>query len=84
MHGVSTRSVDDLVKAMGGSGVSKSQVSRLCQEIDEKVRRLSRATARGRLALSVDRRHLCEGAPERPHRLGGDDRRRRRQRRWTS
>ena len=30
VHGVSTRSVDDLVKAMGGTGVSKSQVSRLC------------------------------------------------------
>jgi len=29
--------VDELVKAMGGSGVSKSQVSRLCEEIDEKV-----------------------------------------------
>jgi transposase-like protein len=37
VHGVSTRSVDDLVKAMGGSGVSKSQVSRLCAEIDERV-----------------------------------------------
>jgi transposase-like protein len=37
VQGVSTRSVDDLVKAMGGSGVSKSQVSRLCEEIDEKV-----------------------------------------------
>ena len=34
----STRSVDDLVKAMGMSGISRSQVSRLCQEIDEKVR----------------------------------------------
>ena len=34
---VSTRSVDDLVKAMGMSGVSKSQVSRLCEEIDERV-----------------------------------------------
>lgn len=38
VHGVSTRSVDDLVKAMGGSGVSKSQVSRLCEEIDERVK----------------------------------------------
>src|SRR5205814_8155901 len=36
-HGVSTRSVDNLVKAMGMSGISKSQVSRLCLEIDEKV-----------------------------------------------
>lgn len=38
VQGVSTRSVDDLVKAMGGTGVSKSQVSRLCEEIDERVR----------------------------------------------
>jgi len=37
VHGVSTRAVDDVVKAMGGSGVSKSQVSRLCEEIDERV-----------------------------------------------
>ena len=38
VQGVSTRSVDDLVKAMGMSGISKSQVSRLCEEIDEKVK----------------------------------------------
>jgi putative transposase len=37
VHGVSTRSVDELVKALGMSGVSKSQVSRLCAEIDERV-----------------------------------------------
>ncbi|PTR05753.1 mutator family transposase [Cereibacter azotoformans] len=37
VHGVSTRSVDDLVKAMGAGGMSKSQVSRLCSEIDERV-----------------------------------------------
>src|SRR5579864_4503712 len=37
VHGVSTRSVDDLVKAMGMTGISKSQVSRLCEEIDAKV-----------------------------------------------
>ena len=37
VHGVSTRSVDELVKAMGMSGISKSQVSRLCAEIDERV-----------------------------------------------
>jgi putative transposase len=38
VHGVSTRAVDDLVKAMGMSGISKSQVSRLCEEIDDKVK----------------------------------------------
>jgi transposase-like protein len=37
VHGISTRSVDDLVKAMGMTGISKSQVSRLCEEIDERV-----------------------------------------------
>src|ERR1700734_3171208 len=38
IQGVSTRSVDDLVKAMGMSGISKSQVSRLCEEIDDRVK----------------------------------------------
>jgi len=37
VHGVSTRSVDDLVQALGMSGISKSQVSRLCGEIDGKI-----------------------------------------------
>ena len=37
LHGISTRSVDDLVQAMGCAGVSKSQVSRLCTDIDERV-----------------------------------------------
>ncbi|MFD7714224.1 IS256 family transposase [Streptomyces sp. NPDC059785] len=36
VHGVSTRGVDDLVKALGGdSGISKSEVSRICQALDE-------------------------------------------------
>jgi transposase-like protein len=38
IQGISTRSVDDLVKAMGMSGISKSQVSRLCADIDERVK----------------------------------------------
>src|SRR6476660_6795080 len=37
IQGISTRSVDDLVRAMGMEGISKSQVSRLCGEIDERV-----------------------------------------------
>ena len=36
--GVSTRRVDDLVQAMGLTGISKSQVSKLCKDIDERVR----------------------------------------------
>ena len=38
VQGISTRSVDDLVIALGMSGISKSQVSRLCEEIDDKVK----------------------------------------------
>ncbi|PXW49985.1 IS256 family transposase [Methylobacterium sp. B4] len=37
IQGISTCSVDDLVRAMGGTGISKSQVSRLCEEIDARV-----------------------------------------------
>jgi len=37
VHGVSTRAVDDLVVAMGGSGISKSEVSRICAGLDETV-----------------------------------------------
>src|SRR5580704_3351877 len=39
IQGISTRSVDELVRAMGMEGISKSQVSRLCTEIDERVQR---------------------------------------------
>ena len=36
VHGVSTRKVDDLVKALGAaSGISKSEVSRICAELDQ-------------------------------------------------
>ena len=38
VQGISTRSVDELVQAMGCTGVSKSQVSRLCAEIDQRVK----------------------------------------------
>ena len=37
VHGISTRSVDDLVEAMGGVGISKSEVSRICAGLDETV-----------------------------------------------
>lgn len=39
VQGVSTRRVDDLVKALGMTGSSKSQVSRLCKELDAEVER---------------------------------------------
>ena len=37
VEGVSTRRVDDLVKALGCEGISKSQVSRICGELDRVV-----------------------------------------------
>jgi hypothetical protein len=81
VHGVSTRSVDDLVKAMGMTGTSKSQVSRLCEEDRREGEGVPEPPDRRRLALSVDRCHLREGARERAHRLGGSDCCGRRQRR---
>src|ERR671915_645983 len=39
VQGVSTRRVDDLVQALGMTGISKSQVSRLCQALDAEVER---------------------------------------------
>lgn len=39
VQGVSTRKVDDLVRALGLDGISKSEVSRLCAELDERMER---------------------------------------------
>ena len=62
VQGISTRSVDDLVKAMGIGGISKSQVSRLCEEIDGKVKAFLDRPIEGDWP-SVDRCHLPEGQP---------------------
>lgn len=84
VHGVSTRAMDDLVQAMGGeadqamirwimappNGISRSQVSRLCEEIDDRVDAfLTRPIEGGwhapsllepmaQRGASLDRRHL--------------------------
>jgi transposase-like protein len=47
VQGISTRRVDDLVQALGLHGVSKSQVSRLCQELDAEVERFRTRRLRG-------------------------------------
>jgi len=39
VHGVSTRKVDALIKALGLEGISKSQVSRICAELDADIER---------------------------------------------
>ncbi len=68
--GVSTRRVDELVQAMGLSGISKSQVFQAVQG-DRRARPcLSRPAARRRVAVSVARRDLPEAARGRPHRVG--------------
>ena len=59
VQGVSTRSVDELVKAMGGTGISKSQVSRLCEDIDERVQAFLNRPIEGRWPyLWVDATYL--------------------------
>ena len=50
VQGVSTRAVDDLVEAMGiDTGISKSEVSRICEALDERVEEF-----RGRTLGHVD------------------------------
>ena len=82
MQGVSTRSVADLVKAMGMTGISKSQLSRLCAEIDERVKPFPERPIEGSWPYLVVRRPRREGAQERQddlrcrdNRCGGERRR---------
>jgi transposase-like protein len=61
LHGVSTRKVDDLVKALGAdSGISKSEVSRICAGLDEEV-----ALFRDRDLAALDYPYLFLDAPYR-------------------
>jgi transposase-like protein len=57
VHGVSTRKVDDLMKALGLDGISKSEVSRMCGELDTVV-----AAFRTR-PLTGEHRYLWVDAP---------------------
>lgn len=59
VQGISTRSVDDLVQGMGMSGISRSQVSRLCAEIDERVQTFLQRPIEGDWPyLWIDATHL--------------------------
>jgi hypothetical protein len=92
VQGVSTRAMDDLVQAMGGTGISKSQVSRLCEgkadwkSIEDRFP-AARRTCRGlpdpadrrRVGLSLDRCHLSQGPSGWAHRLSRRNDRRGRQ-----
>ena len=73
--GVSTRRVDDLVQAMGLSGISQEPGLEAVQGHRRAGERLPGTAARGRVALSVAGRHLPEGARGRTHRLGRRDNR---------
>jgi transposase-like protein len=52
VQGVSTRRVDDLVQALGLTGMSKSQVSRLCEELDGEVERFRTRRLEGGIPTS--------------------------------
>ena len=64
IKGVSTRSVDDLVQAMGMSGISKSQVSRLCGEIDDKVNGFLDRPLEGEPYLWLDATYVKVARPD--------------------
>ena len=82
--GVSTRRVDDLVQAMGLSGISKSQVSKLCKEIDERVHAfLDRPLAGEWPYLWLDATYLKQREGEQ-HCLGRRDNRCGGQHRWQT
>jgi putative transposase len=53
ISGRSTRRVDELVQAIGLSGISESQVSKLCKDMDERVNAFLDHTLDGEWALSI-------------------------------
>jgi putative transposase len=65
VHGVSTRKVDDLMRALGLDGISKSEVSRICGELDTAV-----AAFRTR-ALTSEHRYLWVDATYHKVRVDG-------------
>ncbi len=73
LHGVSTWKVDDLVKALGAdTGISKSEVSRICKDLDEELRRVPRPQSCGHdVSLRFPRRDLLQGPRQPPGRLAG-------------
>ena len=63
MHGVRTRKVDELVQALGLGSISKSEVSRLCAELDEQVEAFRNRPLEGRYPYVWP--EVCEGARKR-------------------
>jgi putative transposase len=82
VHGTSTRKVDDLVKALGvDAGISKSEVSRICGELDAEVAAFALAVAHW-LPVPVRGRHLPQGPRGWPGRQPCGRHRHRGHRRW--
>ena len=77
LHGVSTRKVDDLVRAFGAdSGISKSEVSRICADLDDLVLRSAERCPPGRTAdgeqiTALRRVVIGRGSRSREVRAGG-------------
>ena len=81
VHGVSTRKVDELMKALGLDGVSKSEVSRICGELDPLVEAFRTRPLTSELSVPLGRCDVPQGAGRRPRDQPGDGRRRRRHQR---
>ena len=72
VHGVSTRSVDDLVAAMGvDSGVSKSEVSRICVGLDKEIDAFRTRSLEHAISVRVLRCHVLQSQGGRSSRLPG-------------
>jgi putative transposase len=66
--GVSTRKVDDLVRALGMTGISKSEVARICAGLDERVEAFRRRPLEGRYPyLRLDAKYLKVREGDRIH-----------------
>lgn len=63
VQGVSTRRVDALVQSLGMSGISKSQVSRICAELDSEVERLPQGAGHVGRAGWMGRIPMCGWTP---------------------
>ncbi|MEC5148904.1 transposase-like protein [Cryobacterium psychrotolerans] len=76
LHGVSTRKVDDLVKALGAdTGISKSEVSRICASGPGSRRVPRPGPRRDRLPVRVPRRYVLQGSRQPPRHLPSHGRR---------
>ena len=72
VHAVSTRKVDDLMRALGLEGISKSEVSRICGELDTAVAAFRTRRAHRRASVLLGRCDVPQGARRRPRAQPGN------------